>query len=187
MIKLPAPKVAGKKSLEEVINKRKSIRKYSDSFLSLNEVSQLLWASSMVPSAGAIYPMVIYLVAENISDLDPGIYRYSSSNHSLEKFIEGNKGASLAKACLGQSFVAKAPINIVVTAIYEKIKAGYGERGIRYAIIEAGHISQNVYLQAEALELGTVAIGAFYDDHVSEVLELSTKEKPLYVMPVGRT
>ena len=187
MIQLPTPKVAGAKSLEEVINKRRSIRKYSDSSLGLNEVSQLLWAASMVPSAGAIYPMVIYIVVKNVSNLEPGIYRYSSSNHSLEKPIEGNKGDSLAKACLGQSFVAKAPVNIVVTAIYKKVKAGYGERGIRYAIMEAGHISQNVYLQAEALELGTVAIGAFYDDYVSEVLELSPEEKPLYVMPVGKT
>ena len=186
MFELPPPSFSGEKSVEEVIRDRKSIRKYSEGELELSKVSQLLWAASMVPSAGAIYPMVVYLVAEKVEGLEAGIYKYHPSLHSLEKTVEGKRGSELGKACLGQACVTGAPANIAISAIYKKIKAGYGERGVRYAMIEAGHISQNVYLQAEALELGTVAIGAFFDEHVTEVLKLPPEENPLYIMPVGQ-
>lgn len=173
-------------SLEEAINERKSTRTFKPASLELNEISQLLWAGAEAPSAGAIYPMEIYLVAGDVNELEAGVYKYNPKRHSLDKTLQGDKRNDLWKACLNQSSVLKAPASFVVTAIYEKIKAGYGERGVRYAIIEAGHISQNIYLQAEALGLGTVAIGAFFDDNVAGTLEVPARETPLYVMPVGK-
>ncbi len=190
-IVLPAPRREGSMSLEEAIDRRRSIRRYKDDPLTLEEVSQVLWAAYGInrwekrtsPSAGACYPFEVYIVVENVEGLSPGVYRYDGKAHSLETVREGHFRKALAEACLGQRCVATAPVNIVIVAHYERTTGRYGERGIRYVHIDAGHMGQNIYLQATALNLGTVAVGAFRDEDVKRVL--GVPGEPLYVFPVG--
>jgi len=186
-IPLPLPKTQGEMSLEEVIQKRKSKREFLGKPLTLEQASQILWASYAVPSAGALYPLEIYIVVggDCVSDLEAGVYHYLPANHSLEKVSEDDLRSELATACLGQSFIAEAPVSLVIAADCERTTSKYGERGIRYVQMEAGHAAQNVYLEAASLGLGTVAIGAFDDGEVSKVLQLPAVHKPLYIMPIG--
>jgi len=195
MISLPKPKTKGSKSLEEVINSRRSVRQYSNKPLSLAELSQLLWSGQGItspdghrtaPSAGATYPLELLVVVGNVEGLSAGIYRYQPSSHSLVQESAGDKRKQLSEASLSQDMIAKAPISIVITAIYERTTRRYGERGIRYVHNEVGHVSQNISLQAEAIGLKTVVVGAFQDEEVAKVLGLSKNERPLYIMPVGK-
>ncbi|MEM7816769.1 MAG: SagB/ThcOx family dehydrogenase [Candidatus Aenigmatarchaeota archaeon] len=191
-INLPLPNKKGKFSLEEILDRRRSIREFSNLPLSLEELSQILWASYGVnrwnkltsPSAGALYPLVIYVVVGNVKGLEAGLYKYDNKIHSLILINLGDFRKELSNACLGQSWVKEAPINIIVCANYGITTSRYGERGKRYVDIETGHVGQNIYLEATALNLATVAIGAFYDDRVKKLLSL--KEEPLYIFPVGR-
>jgi len=187
-IKLPKPCLKGMLSLEEAIQKRRSVRKYSEKKLTLNEISQLCWACQGItsrqgfraaPSAGAIYPLKLYVLTND------GVYHYNPESHALTKISDKDKKAALAQACFGQRFVQEAPINLVICAVYDKITPRYGQRGIRYADIEVGHAAQNVHLEAVALGLSSVPVGAFGDDAVSKVLELPKHEKPVYVIPIG--
>ena len=190
-IKLPKPKEKGIISIEETLNKRRSVRDYKKGALSLEEVSQLLWAGSgknlfrkTAPSAGATYPLEIYLVVGEVEGLEPGIYHYSSPKHSLKLGEEEDVRNKLSRAALGQEMIEEAPICIVIAADYGRTTGHYGQRGNRYVHMEAGHVGQNVSLQAISLNLGTVMIGAFGDEEVKEVLGI--KEEPLYIIPVGR-
>lgn len=198
-IKLPQPQIKGKTSIEEAIYNRRSIRSYAQEALSLAEVSQLLWACSGVtcdgitgathayPSAGACDPLEIYLVVGNVTGLEPGVYHYLWREHSLELKVPGDKRGELTKVSYFQQYIKEAPVNIVFTAIFERTTGRYGKRGQeRYICMDLGHAGQNVYLQAESLGLGTVALGAFDDEGVKEVLNLPGEEVPLYIMPVGR-
>ncbi|MEM1575306.1 MAG: SagB/ThcOx family dehydrogenase [Nitrososphaerota archaeon] len=197
VINLPEPKIKGEMSVEEALAKRRSIREYTPEPLNLEQVSQLLWAAQGIteprlgfrtaPSAGATYPLEIYLVVgENgVKELEAGIYKYNPREHNIVLLLKGDFRKELMGAGLGQTWIGEAPINIVIVAIYERTTARYGERGIRYVHMEAGHVGQNIYLQATALKLGTVVIGAFYDEEVQKVLNLPKEEKPLYIMPVG--
>lgn len=197
MITLPKPKIKGTVSLEESIKKRRSRRSFLAKPLTLEQVSQLLWAAQGItdertgfrasPSGGACYPLDLYLVVgkNGVEGLEAGVYHYIVSNHSLEMHLRGDKRRVLALASLGQMFIARAPISIVTTAEYSRITRVYGQRGVRYAHIEVGHVGENLYLQAEALGLGTVAIGAFSDGMVSKYLNLPREHEPLYIMPVG--
>ena len=194
-IQLPTPVTKGKVSLGETIKKRRSRRSFKDKALNLNQISQILWAAQGIteekgykraaPSAGALYPLEIYLVVTNVETLDAGVYHYNPINHSLDLILSGNYQVVLAKACLGQMFIADAPISIVVTAQYKRTTSKYGERGIRYVHIEVGHVGQNICLETVSLGLGTVTIGAFWDEEVSKVLHLPERHKPIYVLPVG--
>jgi SagB-type dehydrogenase family enzyme len=198
IIKLPKPQLKGKISIEEAIYNRRSIRSYKKEPLTLNEVSQLLWASGGVtcdgitgatrayPSAGASYPLEIYLVVGNVTGLEPGVYRYLWKEHSLELKIPGDKRTQLTSASWFQGMIKNAPVSIVFTAIYGRTTGRYGKRGENYVCMDLGHAGQNVHLQAESLGLGTVVIGAFQDDSVKGVLNLPKNEVPLYIMPVGR-
>ncbi|AIF68690.1 nitroreductase [Palaeococcus pacificus DY20341] len=193
VIKLPEPSFKGEMSVEEAIAKRRSIRSYKNEPLTLEQLSQLLWASQGIteerrkfrsaPSAGATYPFETYVVVGNVDGLTPGVYHYDPFEHSLTLIKEGDFREDLKKAALNQDWVGKAAINIVLVAFYERTTNYYGERGVRYVHMEAGHIGQNIYLQATALGLGTVAVGAFHDDEVAEVVE--TEGAPLYIFPVG--
>ena len=195
MVKLPKPRHDSGVSIEETLLKRESVRDYTGEPLTLGEVSQLLWAAQgtangegfrTAPSAGATYPLETYVVVGDVRNLTEGVYRYVSAGHKLVKSLEGDWRAQLAGAALWASSVKKGAVSIVFAAIYERTTQQYGDRGIRYVHMEAGHAAQNVYLQAVALGLGTVVIGAFRDDQVSEILKLSKNEQPLYIMPVGR-
>ena len=194
-IKLPEPSYTGSTSVEVALSQRRSIRDYSGENLTLDEVSQLLWAAQGItapwggrtaPSAGALYPLELYLVVGDVEGIDKGVYKYSREEHELEKVKEGDIRAELAEAAVGQECVRDAAIDIVFTAVYERTTRKYGERGIRYVHMEAGHAAQNVYLQAVSLDLGTVVIGAFIDDRVKELVNAGEQEKTLYIMPVGR-
>lgn len=190
-IELPAPKLKGEMSVEEAINLRRSVRRYKDAPLTLEQVSQLLWAAYGMnawgkrtsPSAGACYPFEVYVAVSKVKDLNPGLYHYDGENHALELVREGDISRPLAKACLGQRHVETAPVNIIIVAHYERTTRRYGERGYRYVHIDAGHMGQNIYLQATALGLGTVAVGAFIDDEVKKLM--GVPGEPLYIFPVG--
>jgi SagB-type dehydrogenase family enzyme len=194
-IKLPGPRHDSDTSLEEALLKRRSIRGYKNAPLYRSEISQLLWAAQGVtdprglrtaPSAGALYPLELSIVVGNVTDLQSGIYRYRPRTHELEKIEEGDKRGELCSAALGQSAIRNAAVVIVVSALYERTTVKYGERGIRYVHMEAGHTAQNVCLQAVALDLGTVVIGAFRDDEVKRIMKMADREQPLYIIPVGR-
>ena len=192
-VMLPEPKLKGDMSVEEAIAKRRSIRHYKDKPLTLEQLSQLLWAAQGItdekrkfraaPSAGATYPFEIYVVVGNVKGLKPGIYHYNPFKHSLTLIKEGDYRKQLQAAALNQQWVGKAAVNIVLVAFYERTTRYYGERGYRYVYMEAGHIGQNIYLQATALGLGTVAVGAFHDEEVAEIL--GTGGDPVYIFPVG--
>ena len=190
-IKLPKPKEKGSASIEETLNQRRSVRDYKKGPLTLEEISQLLWAGSgknlyrrTAPSAGATYPLEIYLAAGEVEGLEPGLYYFSYSKHHLEKRREQDIRPRLARAALGQSMVEEAPIDIIIAADSSRTTGHYGQRGIRYVHMEVGHVGQNISLQANALSLGTVMIGAFDDKQVKEILGI--KEEPLYIIPVGK-
>jgi len=138
------------------------------------------------PSAGALYPLEVYVVAGDVVDLSAGVYKYDPHNHELLKVLADDIRAELARAALNQAWVKEAAINIVFTAVYERTTVKYGERGVRYVHIEAGHAAQNLCLQATAMDLGIVTVGAFHDEQVKEVLNLPDDEQPLYIIPVGK-
>jgi len=186
IVPLPRPETGGTVSVEEALFRRRSHRSFQPKMLTLQQLSQLLWAASASPSAGATYPLDIFVVVGTkcVENLDAAVYQYLGEE-SLGLHAEGDRRDSLARAALGQDFVAKAPASIVIAATYERTTTRYGKRGQRYVHIEVGHVGQNVYLQAEALRLGTVAVGAFEDSAVARVLELPSAMLPLYIMPVG--
>jgi len=190
-IKLPPASQKGNVSLEETLAKRRSVRSYKPDALTAEQIGQLLWAANglnadpksranrTVPSAGALYPMEVYcLTAE-------GFYLYLPASHSLRLIKKGDLRQALAKAALGQASVAGAPLVIVITGNYAKCAVKYKDRAPRYVHIEAGHIGQNIHLEAVALGLGSVPVGAFDDDKVKEILRLPEAETPLYIIPVG--
>lgn len=191
-ISLPPPEVKGKLSLEDLLNTRRSVRSFSSCPLTLEEVSALLWAAygknqwgrKTSPSAGALYPLVIYIVAGNVQNLEQGVYGYDSPRHRLCNVLNKDVRRQLAHAALSQTFIQEAGVVFVITARYEVTTSKYGKRGVRYVHIEAGHVGQNIYLEATNLGLGTVAVGAFDDQKVKEVLGI--EEEPLYIMPVGK-
>jgi len=195
VVNLPEPQYDSDVSIEQSLLNRRSIRSYTGEPLTLREVSQLLWAAQGItdprgfrtaPSAGALYPLELYLVAGDVEDLTSGIYRYEPDGHQLARIIDGDKRAELADAALAQPWVKEGAISIVFAAVYERTTVKYGDRGIRYVHMEAGHAGQNLCLQATAMGLGVVTVGAFHDEQVSKLLNLPQDEKPLYIIPVGR-
>lgn len=197
-IYLPPPSQKGGMSLVAAISARRSGRDFPNEAISQSQLSQILWAAQgitdtswrlrSVPSAGATYPLEIFVVCGKggIEDIEEGIYGYTPGNHSLALHGKGDVRLGLARAALDQEFIYQAPVNIVICAIYSRTQARYGMRGERYIHMEVGHAGQNIYLQATALGLATVAVGAFYDEPVREVLRLDKQYKPLYIMPLGK-
>jgi SagB-type dehydrogenase family enzyme len=194
-VHLPPPETSGGGSIEEVLATRRSVREYADGPLSLAELSQLLWAAQGVtdqsgfrtaPSAGALYPLEVYVAVGEVTDLPAGVYRYLPAEHRVERVVEDDVRRDLAGVALNQSAVEDAAVVIAIAGVYERTTAKYGERGIQYVHMEAGHAAQNIYLQATSLGLGAVSIGAFHDDEVRSVLGMEEEEHPLYLMPVGR-
>ena len=192
---LPAPRFDGQLSIERGLRLRRSVREYLRGPLTLAEASQLLWAAQgttdpsglrTAPSAGALYPIEICLVAGEVTNLPPGIHRYDPGVHALNLVAAGDKRAALSAAAFDQTFIRTAAITLVFSAVYRRTAAKYGERAVRYVHMEAGHAAQNVYLQAASLHLGTVAVGAFHDDRVRQIIGAASEEQPLYIMPIGR-
>lgn len=194
-LQLPAVRVDGPVSLESSLHERRSVREYADEPLSLQEVSQLLWAAQGIthendlrtaPSAGALYPLEIYLLAGAVDGLRTGEYKYEPTGHQLLDVSSQDKRGDLYLAALKQDSIRRAPIVLAFVAVYERTQVKYGDRSARYVHIEVGGAVQSVYLQATALDLGTVFIGAFSDEQVAETLSLARDERALGLMPVGR-
>ncbi len=192
---LPSPALQGTLSFEECLVLRRSVRQYSGEPLGVDEVSQLLWAAQGVtadwggrtaPSAGGLYPLELYLVAGDVDGMDAGVYHYEPGGHSLERLRTGDLRPELSGVALYQESVAHAGVVLVLCGVYERTTEKYGDRGFRYVHMETGHAAQNALLQATALELGAVVVGAFDDARVAELLCLADTESPLYLIPVGR-
>jgi len=194
-IKLPSPEYNSKTSVENALQKRRSARNYKNEPMTIKEISQLLWAAQGItaeglyrtaPSAGALYPLEIYVAAENVKKLNPGLYKYIPKSHEIKMLIDSDIKSDLYKASLSQSPVMNAPAVIIITGEYSRTTSKYSDRGIRYVHIEAGHAAQNIYLQSVSLNLKTVEIGAFSDRKVKELMKLPEYENPLVIMPIGR-
>ncbi len=194
VIKLPAPVHDGNMSVEKALAERRSVRQFKDMPLDIADVSQLLWAAQGItdsrgfrtaPSAGALYPLEVYVVAGNVKGLAPNVYKYKPAGHELILVKEGDVRAALSNAALGQSVVKDGAIVIVIAGVYERTTVKY-YAGEKYVYMEAGHSAQNVYLQAHTLGLGTVAVGAFNDDAIKRAAGMSENERPLYLLPVGK-
>lgn len=196
-IPLPKPSYKSSVSFEETIYKWKATRNFKEQPLNLKQISQLLWAAfgttidgvssatRVFPSAGAIYPLDIYVVVGNVKELEAGIYKYDFKKHSIELIKKGDFRKELTVSALNQYFINKAPVSFIWTASYDKM-GRYAERGkTRYIHIDLGHSAQNLTLQATALGLGTVQVGAFKDEEVRNLLGLPKDKTPVYIMPVG--
>ena len=185
---LPEPRLMGEISLEEALTQRRSVRSFTDEELTLEEISQLLWAAQgltaawggrTAPSAGALYPLEVYVATAN------GLYHYVPQGHEVIIESQDDLRPKLWEAGLKQDAISNAPAVFVITAVYERTAKKYGGRAERYVKLEAGHACQNILLQAVALDLGAVPIGAFYDDQVQTALSLPPDHEPLYLIPVG--
>ena len=194
-IALPAPRLTSEVSLETALNTRESVREYRDDALSLAEVSQLLWAAQGItrrdggrtsPSAGALYPLEVHLVAGNVDGLNAGVYRYRTRGHEILRVSSGDIRDALARAALGQECIRDGSVVLVISAVYGRTSRKYREDAPRYVHMEAGHAAQNVCLQATALGLGAVPVGAFYEDRVEDILKLPDDESALYLIPLGK-
>ncbi len=199
-MKLPAPQVTQVNrtvALEAAIQNRRTIRSFSPRKLSLQMLAQILWAAQGItdpngykraaPSAGALYPLDIYAVigAEAVEQTPAGVFHFQPADHALVPVTTGDLRQSVAQWALGQTWMAKAPVMMVITAEYRRITGKYGERGIRYAHMESGHIAQNIFLQAEALGLSAGIVGAFNDKELQQTMKISDRHEPLLIMPVG--
>lgn len=194
-VRLPAPRAHDGGPLNEAIANRRSHRSFRRGALTLSQVSQLLWAAQGItdqagrrtaPSAGALYPLEIYLVAGRAEGLEPGVYRYLPRGHRLRPVIRGDRRSELGLAALGQPWVARSAAVLLVAADFSRTTQKYGQRGRRYVCIETGHAAQNVLLEATSLGLGAVTVGAFDDAAVGRIAGLPPNEQPLYLIAIGR-
>jgi SagB-type dehydrogenase family enzyme len=193
--KLPDPSLDGQVSLEQALARRRSLRSFAHDPLSLNEVGQLLWAAQGVthregrrtaPSAGGLHPLEAYLVAERVANLEPGVYGYEPLGHRLAEVSRGRVLPALAAASWGQDWIAGAAAAIALAAVYARSSVRYRERAERYVKLEAGHAAQNVLLEATALGLAAVVVGAFEDEEVARLLRCAPDAAPLCLLPIGR-
>lgn len=189
MIALPKPRLSGLNSLEETIGKRRSVRRFIDKPLSSDQLSQLLWAAQGItdesgdlraaPSAGAVYPIELYVATCD------GFFHYLPRDHALETLLDNDIRSALASAAYNQDYIATAAATFIICAAYPRISLHYGDRGTRYVDMEAGHIAQNVLLQATSLGLGGVPVGAFTLRDMQDVLRIDLSLEPIYLIPTG--
>jgi len=195
VIPLPEPVTDGTVSLEKALGMRRSVRTYSGQPLLPRELGQLLWSAQGItseqgyrtaPSAGASFPLEMFVLANRVEGLSKGLYHYRPLDHELAFIRRADIAQELARACLGQAAIANGAAVLVFSARFDRTTQIYGERGIRYVYNEVGHAAQNVHLQAAALNLGTVVVGAFHDDEVEDLLQLNENYRVIYLMPVGK-
>ncbi|MCL2705371.1 MAG: SagB/ThcOx family dehydrogenase [Spirochaetaceae bacterium] len=199
---LPSPKTNGNISVEKALANRRSQRLFQNKAISADQLSQILWAAYGItkpvteyqflrggfrtaPSAGALYPLEIYAIIGKVDGIEPGAYKYISEDHKIVRVIDKDVRDELSEAAMGQRIVREAPVTIFYSAIFSRTTEKYGERGYRYVFIDLGHSAQNIYLQAEALQLGACAIGSLKDNRVSQILKLPAEEEPLSLMVIG--
>jgi SagB-type dehydrogenase family enzyme len=196
-VKLPRPKLDGDVSVEWAVKQRRTVRAFADEPLTVEQLAQILWAAQGItedggfkraaPSGGALYPMDVWAAVGKggVKNLSHGVYHYEPAHHALTQFVPEDTRVDLAAASLGQMWVARAPVVLILTAEYPRITGKYGERGRRYAMIEAGHIGQNIFLQCQALGLDAGIVGAFSDKEVAGIVNAGENQTPLIIMPVG--
>jgi SagB-type dehydrogenase family enzyme len=205
VIDLPEPRFESEISIEETLKNRRSIRSYEETPLTLAEISQLLWSAYGItepredapaflrgglraaPSAGALYPLELYVAVRKVTGLSPGVYWYKSETHQLVVISQEDRWEAVSEAGFNQSHFGTAAAAIVYSAIFERNTDKYGKRGReRYVCMDLGHSAENVYLQAYALKIGTCAIGAFSDMALKSAIGMTREEEPLYIMPLGK-
>lgn len=193
-IRLPSVRRSGGMPVEQAIELRRSVREYTERSISLQELSQLLWAAQglcegsqrrTVPSAGALYPLRVWAAAGNVQELESGVYLYLPPEHSLEMVRAGDVRRELGQAAWNQTWLSRAPVVLLISADYSITARKYHDRAIRYVHMEVGHAGQNVSLQALSLGLATVMVGAFDDDRVQVTTGIPGEQTPLYLIPVG--
>lgn len=199
IIKLTPPSFKKDENLKLLLEKRRSWRSFAAKELSLQDTASILWATAgkkfdtvtgatrTAPSAGATYPLELYLVAgkDSVAGLAQGIYHYLIEGHSLELIKQGDFRQKLSEACLGQGFISEAPVSLIISAKIGRTSIRYGNRAKRYVYMEAGSASQNTYLAVTSLNLSTVEVGAFSDSAVKQLLGLDKDTSALIVMPIG--
>ncbi|MEE9596163.1 MAG: SagB/ThcOx family dehydrogenase [Acidiferrobacterales bacterium] len=203
MIELPVPSLDGSVSVEDAINKRRSVREFTDQPLSIADLPQCVWSAQgitgsdgkkVAPSAGAVYPVTLYVVVGVIENLSAGLYRYEPNRHTLEAIRAGELRAQLRDAALKeQPWIGQAASILVIAADISKASSAFqqqppaGERGLRYIYMEVGAIAENVYLQGQTIGVGVVFIGGFDDQMVMDVLKLPSPYTPVGLVCLGRT
>lgn len=201
-IQLPKPSLTGKMSVETAMARKKSVRAFSPEGLTQSQVSQLLWSANgdlpvdavsgattkVLPSAGALYPLEVFLVTgtNTVEGIPAGVYKYDPTTHALSLLAAGDNRQALAQAAFSQTWLARAPAILVIGAVFARTTAKYGNRGIQYVFMEAGNANQNIYLEGEALGLKVATVGAFHEAQVSSVLKLSADVAPLLLVGVGK-
>ena len=197
VVRLPKPKMDGAVSVEWAVKQRRTVRAFADDPLTVEQLAQILWAAQGItedggfkraaPSGGALYPIDVWAAVGKggVNNLSHGVYYYEPVHHALNQVVPTDARVDLASASLGQMWVARAPVVLVLTAEYARITGKYGERGKRYAMIEAGHIGQNIFLQCQALGLDAGIVGAFSDKEVAGIVNANKNQEPLIIMPVG--
>lgn len=200
---LPSPILSSNFSLEEALQKRRSRRSYQKDALSPEQLSQVLWAAYGItkptpkrpaisgglrtaPSAGALYPLEIYVLVGNVKGIEPGVYKYHPIGHKIVSVMGKDIRTDLCAAALNQEMVKTAPVSLLYCAVFSRTMEKYGERGRRYVYMDLGHSAENVYLQVETLHLGTCVVAAFEDEKVKEIMPFAAEEEPLYIMPIGK-
>lgn len=194
LIPLPAPLTDSGMPLTQAVSQRRSVRAYGPGDLSLAQVSQLLWAAQGItsqdglrsaPSAGALFPLEIHLAIGAVKDVNSGIYHYHPAQHCLQRIHAADVRAALSAAAFNQSWLRDAAAVLALSAVYDLTIDKYGQRGVRYVHMEVGHVAQNVLLQATALGLHSVIVGAFDDSEVQQTLTLPADCAPLCLIPLG--
>jgi SagB-type dehydrogenase family enzyme len=193
---LPLPQEAAAGSLEECLRLRRSTREFSPDPLTLDELGRLLWSAQGItsrsglrtaPSPGAVYPLRLYLAAGRVISLMPGVYRYISDEHAIRTVTRSDVRWALSQAAMGQQCAADCAVVIVIAASYRRLSREFGtEAARRLALIETGHVGQNVCLQATSSGLGCVGLGRFDPELVRQALHMPESEEPLYLLACGR-
>jgi SagB-type dehydrogenase family enzyme len=198
-IELPVPDVNEGPGLWEVLRTRRSVRAYTQDPMSLDDLSQILWATQGLtasvgdlglrtsPSAGALYPIETYLSVNRVETLQPGLYHYDVEKHALEKLREGDFSGDVKAGALDQQIAERAQVVFIWSAVFQRSKWKYLQRAYRYVFLDAAHIAQNLALAAQGLGLGSCQIGALYDDDLNRLLDLNPKdESVIYMSSVGK-
>lgn len=201
-VDLPRRDFALKAPLDDILQRRRSVREFVLGPLGLTAVGQLLHASYGLrgyrhvdeqwaydrysPSAGGLYPLELYVATQAVEGLPDGVYHYDARAHQLELMYTALVHSQVADITIGQQMIRDANLVIVISAIFERTMWKYGQRGYRYVWLEAGHLGQNLHLVSVALGLGAVAIGGFFDDEMNRLLELPGEEDAIYLVCVGQ-
>ncbi len=199
-IPLPKPNVTGGGALWEIIERRRSVRAYAEIPISLEQVSQLLWATQGItgrvggyelraaPSAGALYPIETYLSVHKVTGIEQGLYHYTPSSHYLDQLKKGDYSTTVASSALDQQMAKKAPLVFIWSAVFPRSKWKYLQRAYRYVFLDAGHIAQNLALASESLGLSSCQIAAIYDNEMNVLLDIDGEsESVIYLSVVGKS